>query len=165
MNPRGESPVRQRTVRPVDLPFTVRPGVTTFGFRVLVDVEHFNVTLPDRLPLENLMDGRSANLASGTLVKVFDCQLQPLNVFASRHNARQAPQRSTGCFRRLQPALASCEAPVRLAEVVIREIECDRSFKVFELFAEGVREPRQSTAVHPQCVVLLVPARKKLYRL
>ena len=40
------------------------------------------------------------------------------------------------------------------AEVVIREIQRDRSFKVFNLFAESVREARQSAAVHPQCVIL-----------
>jgi hypothetical protein len=45
---------------------------------------------------------------------------------------------------------------VRFAEVVIREIERDRSTKVVQLLAECVGEPGQPTAVHPQYVVLLL---------
>lgn len=41
------------------------------------------------------------------------------------------------------------------AEVVIREIQGDRTFKIFEFFAESIRQPGQSAAVHPQSVILL----------
>jgi len=44
---------------------------------------------------------------------------------------------------------------MRFAEVVISEIERNRSFKVFLLFAEGVREAGEASAVHAQRVVLL----------
>jgi len=36
-----------------------------------------------------------------------------------------------------------------LAEIVIREIERDRSLKVFQFLAKGVREPGQSASLHP----------------
>jgi hypothetical protein len=38
---------------------------------------------------------------------------------------------------------------------VIREIQRDRSLKVFKLFAESVRQTSQTAAVHPQRVILL----------
>jgi len=44
---------------------------------------------------------------------------------------------------------------VRLAEVVIREVEGNRSLKVFDLFAKGIREPGQAAAVHPQRAEML----------
>jgi len=43
---------------------------------------------------------------------------------------------------------------MQLAEVVIREIERDRSLKVFQLFTECACEARKASAVHPQCVIL-----------
>jgi hypothetical protein len=46
-----------------------------------------------------------------------------------------------------------------LAEIVISEIQGNRSFKVFKLFAESVREARQSAAMHPQRVILLFNVR------
>ena len=49
---------------------------------------------------------------------------------------------------------------VRFAEVVIREIERDRSTKVFQLLAECVGKPGKPAAVHPQCVVLLLNVRR-----
>ena len=49
---------------------------------------------------------------------------------------------------------------MRLAEVVISEIERDRSLKVFLLFAEGIREARQSAAMHAQRVVLFLNVRR-----
>src|SRR5205807_335592 len=45
---------------------------------------------------------------------------------------------------------------MRLAEVVIREVERDRSFKVFKLLAESVGQPCESAAVHPERVILLL---------
>jgi hypothetical protein len=44
---------------------------------------------------------------------------------------------------------------VSFAEIVIREIQRDRSLKVFKLFAECVRETSQTAAVHPKRVILL----------
>ena len=44
---------------------------------------------------------------------------------------------------------------MQLAEIIIREIERDRSFKVFQLFAESVGQPRQPAAMHTQRMVLL----------
>ena len=49
---------------------------------------------------------------------------------------------------------------VRFHEIVIREIQRDRSFKVFKLLAESVREPGQAAAVHPQRVILLFNVRR-----
>ena len=39
---------------------------------------------------------------------------------------------------------------MRFAEIIIGEIERDRSLKVFNLLAESVGQPGQSAAVHPQ---------------
>jgi len=39
---------------------------------------------------------------------------------------------------------------MNFAEVVIREIQRNRSLKVFKLFAECLRQPGQPAAVHPQ---------------
>jgi hypothetical protein len=44
---------------------------------------------------------------------------------------------------------------MQLAEVVIREVEGDCSFKIFQLFTESVCQPGQPTAMHPQGVILL----------
>ena len=49
---------------------------------------------------------------------------------------------------------------VNLAEIVIREMEGNRSLKVFQLLAECVREASQPAAVHPQGVILLFNVRR-----
>ena len=49
---------------------------------------------------------------------------------------------------------------MNLAEVVICEIQGDRSLKVFKLFTESVREAREPTAVHSQRVILLFNVRR-----
>ena len=51
-------------------------------------------------------------------------------------------------------------ALMRFHEVVIREIQCDRSLKVFKLLAESVCEASQTAAVHPQRVILLFNVRR-----
>ncbi len=43
---------------------------------------------------------------------------------------------------------------MRFAEIVICEIESDRSLKILKLLAERVGQPRQSAAVHTQSEVL-----------
>ena len=48
---------------------------------------------------------------------------------------------------------ADCQ--MRFHEIVIREIQRDRSFKVFKLLAESVCQARQTAAVHTQRVILL----------
>ena len=53
---------------------------------------------------------------------------------------------------------ADCQ--MRFHEVVIREIERNRSLKIFKLFAESVREACQAAAVHPQRVILLFNVRR-----
>jgi hypothetical protein len=35
-------------------------------------------------------------------------------------------------------------------------VECNRSFEVFQLFAESVRESAQPAAMHPQSVILFL---------
>jgi hypothetical protein len=40
-------------------------------------------------------------------------------------------------------------------------VEGNRSFKIFQLFAESVREPGQPADVHPQGVVLLFNVRSR----
>lgn len=52
------------------------------------------------------------------------------------------------------------DCAVRLDEIVIREIQRDRSFKVFKLLAESVCQASQATAVHPQRVILLFNVRR-----
>ena len=49
---------------------------------------------------------------------------------------------------------------MQLAKIIICEVERDRSFKVFQLFAECVGQPGQPTAVHSQGVVLLFDMRR-----
>ena len=44
---------------------------------------------------------------------------------------------------------------VSFHKVVIREIESNRSFKVFKLFAESIGQTSQAAAMHPQRVILL----------
>jgi len=44
---------------------------------------------------------------------------------------------------------------MNFSEVVIREIECDRSLKILNLFAESIGETGQPAAVHVQGVILL----------
>jgi len=51
-------------------------------------------------------------------------------------------------------SLSHAQRAVLFAEVVISEIERNRSLKVFLPFAEGVREAREASAVHSQRVVL-----------
>ena len=45
---------------------------------------------------------------------------------------------------------------VSFHEIVISEIQRHRSFKVFNLFAESVRETGQAAAMHTECVILLL---------
>ena len=49
---------------------------------------------------------------------------------------------------------------MNFAEVVIREVQSNRSFKIFKLFAERIGQTGQSSAVHTQCVVLLFNVRR-----
>ena len=47
---------------------------------------------------------------------------------------------------------------MNLAEIIVSEIERDRSSKVFKLFAERVGQAGKPSAVHPQRVIpLLTP--------
>jgi hypothetical protein len=50
---------------------------------------------------------------------------------------------------------------IPLAEVVIREVEGNRSLKVFQLSAEWVREPGKASAMHSQRVVLFFNVRSR----
>ena len=50
---------------------------------------------------------------------------------------------------------------VRLAEVIVSEVQGDRTLKVLELFAERVGQTSQATAVHPQRVVLLLDVARR----
>ena len=52
------------------------------------------------------------------------------------------------------------QCPMSLDEIVIREIQRDRSLKVFKLFAECVRQSCEPAAVHPQCVILFLDMRR-----
>lgn len=45
-------------------------------------------------------------------------------------------------------------------EIVIREIERDRSFKILKFFAECIREAGQAAAVHTESVILLFNVRR-----
>ena len=47
------------------------------------------------------------------------------------------------------------QGTVSLNEIVISEIQRDRSFKIFNLFAESVRKAGKAAAMYPQCVILL----------
>lgn len=49
---------------------------------------------------------------------------------------------------------------VNLAKVVVGEMEHDCSLKVFQFLAEGVGEPRESAAVHSDCVILFLNVRR-----
>ena len=44
---------------------------------------------------------------------------------------------------------------MQLAEVIIREVQRNRSFKIFQLFAESIGQSGQPAAMHPQGVILL----------
>ena len=48
---------------------------------------------------------------------------------------------------------------MRFHEIIVAEIQRDRSLKVFKLFTECVGEPSQAAAVHPQRVILLFNVR------
>jgi hypothetical protein len=49
---------------------------------------------------------------------------------------------------------------MRFHKIIVTEIQCNRSLKVFKLFAESVCEPSQAAAVHPQRVILLFNMRR-----
>lgn len=49
---------------------------------------------------------------------------------------------------------------MRLDEIIVAEIQRDRSLKIFKLFAECVREASQTAAMHPQRVILLFNVRR-----
>src|SRR6266480_5138279 len=49
---------------------------------------------------------------------------------------------------------------MNLAEIVVCEIESNRSLKVIKLFAESVRQTSQSAAVHSQSKVLAFDVRR-----
>ena len=51
------------------------------------------------------------------------------------------------------------QGDMRLAEVVMREIQSNHSFKVFKLFSESIDQPRETATMHPQSVVLLLDMR------
>ena len=51
------------------------------------------------------------------------------------------------------------DCAVHLAEVIVSEVQGNRSFKVFQFFAECVREARETATVHPQRVILLFNVR------
>jgi hypothetical protein len=42
--------------------FSVAPGVAAFGLGMPGDAENLNITLPDRLAFENLMDRHTGNV-------------------------------------------------------------------------------------------------------
>jgi len=63
---------------------------------------------------------------------------RPLALFDARFHCRRAANRT-----------------MNFSEVVIREIECDRSLKILNLFAESIGETGQPAAVHVQGVILL----------
>ena len=48
------------------------------------------------------------------------------------------------------------QCAMSLDEIVIREIQGNRSLKVFKLFAESIGWSGEPSAVHPQCVILLL---------
>jgi hypothetical protein len=52
------------------------------------------------------------------------------------------------------------QGPVCFHKVVIREVQGNRSFKVFKLFTECVRETGKPAAMHPQGVILLLNVRR-----
>jgi len=58
-------------------------------------------------------------------------------------------------------SLANAEnSLVSFAKVVIREIQRNGGFKVFKFLAERIGQPRESAAVHPQRVILLLDMRR-----
>ena len=81
-------------------------------------------------------------------------------------NPVYSPQRSTSSatVQWLFSTPAAIAGVMRIAcgfhEVIIREIQRNRSLKVFKLFAESVRQASQSAAVHPQRVILLFNMRR-----
>ena len=49
---------------------------------------------------------------------------------------------------------------MRLAEVIVCEVQGDRSFKVFQLLTESVGQTGESAAMHPQRMILLFDMRR-----
>ena len=70
-----------------------------------------------------------------------------LNQFRHRPRARFNASRSCG---------RHADRAVCFAEVVISEVERDRSLKVFNLLAERVGQAGERAAVHPQSMILLL---------
>ena len=56
--------------------------------------------------------------------------------------------------------LRHADCQMRFHEIVICEIQRNRSFKVFQLFAESICQTRQAAAVHSQRVILLFNVRR-----
>ncbi|MGA3268933.1 MAG: hypothetical protein ABSE16_19200 [Verrucomicrobiota bacterium] len=48
---------------------------------------------------------------------------------------------------------------MRFHEIIVTEIQRDRSLKIFKLFAECFHQAREASAMHPQRVVLLSEVR------
>lgn len=54
--------------------FGVRPSEAAFGLRVALEIEDFNVPIPDGLPEEGFMDVHGGRMAGGAVVKALHCQ-------------------------------------------------------------------------------------------
>jgi hypothetical protein len=67
------------------------------------------------------------------------------NQFRDRPRAIFDASRLRGCHS---------DCAMRFAEVVIREIESDRSLKIFKLLLKAFVSPCQAAAGHPQCEIL-----------
>ena len=87
-------------------------------------------------------------------MQMLNDHLQPFDVFFTRHNVRFSNAPLAFLHTRSHSRGAS-NCGVHFAQLVICEIETDRSLKVFKLAAESISQPRQAAAVHPQSVVLL----------
>lgn len=46
-----------------------------------------------------------------------------------------------------------------LEDIVVAQIQCDRSLKILKLFAERVDQPREAAAVHPRSMILFFNVR------
>lgn len=87
--------VRQSLVVKFDVPpapccpfwpeFAVGPSVTPFSFWVAGQVEHLNITFPNRLAPEHLMHWRGIPVNGGAVVQVLNHHLQPFDVLLIAH--------------------------------------------------------------------------------
>lgn len=62
------------------------------------------------------------------------------------------------CPERVRDASGHCwratNGDVRFHEIVISVVQSDRRFEVFQLLRKSVGQPRETSAVHSQCVIL-----------